>query len=170
MEKLSYKTNETVNLYIIRDKYRFCIDSVQSTQDLKAAKDIGSSSPLYAGASSKCLLSFSSRNFIVNYLREEKLTPFTKNTITNKVKLYKELENIKQRGHAESIEERTPGLASFSAPIFDYTGWLSAAISIDIPEIRFRNKNHRKVCLQELLLATNYISKSMGYSPSENNK
>jgi DNA-binding IclR family transcriptional regulator len=166
MEKLSYKINETVNLYIIRDKSSLCIDSVQAAQDLKATKDIGSSGPLYAGASSKCLLAFCSRNFIEDYLREEKLTQFTKNTLTNKVKLYKELEDIKRRGYAKSIEERTPGLASFSAPIFDHTGWLAAAISVDIPEIRFRNKNHRKVCLQEMLWATEYISKSMGYSKS----
>ena len=44
---------------------------------------VGDRSPLYAGASSKCLLAFSPQDFIENYLKKTALTPLTKNTITD---------------------------------------------------------------------------------------
>ncbi|MGI9569081.1 MAG: IclR family transcriptional regulator, partial [Desulfobulbia bacterium] len=59
MEKLQAKTQETVHLNVIDGFERVCIEHVESSQYLKASMPVGNRSPLYAGASSKCLLSFS---------------------------------------------------------------------------------------------------------------
>jgi len=163
MKKLLSATQETVHLNVIDGMERVCIDSIESPQYLKASMPIGSKSPLYAGATPKCLLTFSTKDFIDNYLKQVKLTPLTENTITSIKKFRSEMTMIKKQGYAKSLGERTPGIGSISAPVVNHRGMILAAISLAIPEIRFNNNSHRHLCLKELLNVAKQISKMMGY-------
>ena len=163
MKKLLSATQETVHLNVIDSMERVCIDSIESPQYLKAGMPIGNRSPLYAGASPKCLLSFSTQDFIENYLKQVKFTPLTENTITCKARLRSEITAIKKRGYAQSLGERNPGLGSLSAPVVNHRGMILAAISLAIPEIRFKDNNHRNLCRKELLSVTKEFSKTMGF-------
>ena len=73
MRQLLSKTQETVHLNVIDGTERLCIDSIESSQSLKASMPIGSRSPLYAGASSKCLLAYSESDFVKQYLKTTKI-------------------------------------------------------------------------------------------------
>lgn len=163
MARLLSNTQETVHLNVIEGMDRLCIDNIESPKELKASMPIGSRSPLYAGASSKCLLAFSTHDFLSNYLKNTKLHPLTKNTITNIKKLHSELARIKKQGYATSMGERNPGLGSLSAPVLDHRSRLLTAISLAIPQIRYKDNNHRKFCLRELLNTAKDCSKSLGY-------
>jgi IclR family transcriptional regulator, KDG regulon repressor len=163
MKKLLSATQETVHLNVIDGMERICIDSIESPQYLKASMPIGNRSPLYAGATPKCLLAFSPKNFIDNYVKQVKFTPLTENTITN-IKIFRsEIAAIRKRGYAKSLGERTPGIGSISAPVVNHRGMILAAISLAIPELRFKNNNHRNLCLKKLLNVTKKFSKTMGY-------
>ena len=162
MKALASLTQETVHLNVIDGMERICIESIESMQLLKASMPIGSRSPLFAGASSKCLLAYSPSKFRDSYLKQAKMTPLTHNTITDKKSLLQELSQIKLQGYAISLGERNPGLGSLSAPIFDHNDMLLAALSLAIPEIRFTTESHRFDCLNELISATRAISKAMG--------
>jgi len=163
MRSLSSLTQETVHLNVIDGMERICIDSIESPQYLKASMPIGNRSPLYAGATPKCLLAFSTQNFIDNYVKQAKFTLLTENTITN-IKIFRsEIAAIRKRGYAKSLGERTPGIGSISAPVVNYRGVILAAISLAIPELRFKNNNHRNLCLKKLLNVTKNFSKTMGY-------
>ncbi len=166
MKKLLSQTQETVHINVIDGLERLCIDTLESPQHLKASMPIGNRSPLYAGASSKCLLAFSTRNFIDNYLKNLKFTPLTENTITVTSLLWSEIERILDMGYADSLGERTPGLGSLSAPILNHRGMILGAVSLAIPEIRYKDNNHRQACLNELIKATKEFSGIMGYSGS----
>jgi IclR family KDG regulon transcriptional repressor len=124
---------------------------------------IGNRSPLYAGASSKCLLAFSGSDFIEDYLKKTVFDPITENTIVDKSRLRLEVTAIKQNGYAESMGERTLGLGSISAPVFDHQGMVIAALGLAIPEIRFQDELHRQFCIKELLSSTKQFSIMMGY-------
>ena len=163
MGHLLSSTKETVHLNVLEGLMRICIDNIESPQNLKASMPIGNSSPLYAGASSKCLLAFSPPDFIENYLNADDLVPLTDSTITNVHRLRAELAEIGRCGYAASLGERTPGLGSLSAPVFDHRGTLLASISLAIPEIRFKDSAHRKFCLKELLHTARDFSHRMGY-------
>jgi len=165
MKQLMSRTQETVHLNVIDGMERVCIDAVESPQLLKAVMPIGSRSPLYAGASSKCLLAFSADDFIGNYLESVRLIPVTRNTIVRINALKGEILKIKQQGYAISLGERTPGFGSLSAPVLDPKGIGLAALSLAIPEIRFRQKRHLSLCIKELLLTAEGISEDMGYNP-----
>lgn len=164
MRVLCSQTGETTHLNVIDGKERLCIHSIESPQHLKAGMPVGNRSPLYAGASSKCLLAFSPKEFIEAYLSETALSPLTKETITDVEKLKSELSLIRSRGYATSTGERTPGLCSMSVPIFGYGGSFIAALSLAIPAVRFNDQRHRSMCLEKLLETGERLSRKMGYS------
>jgi DNA-binding IclR family transcriptional regulator len=163
MTALLSRTRETVYLNVIEDSDRLCIESLESPQHLKASMPVGNRSPLYAGASSKCLLAFSPQDFIEDYLKGAELIPLTANTITDINRLGSEIAVTKKQGYAISLGERTSGLGSLSAPILNHRDMIVAALSLAIPEVRFRDPAHRDVCLQELLQTAKKISEISGY-------
>ncbi len=124
---------------------------------------VGNRSPLYAGASSKCLLAFSPDAFVTSYLREISPAPLTTNTIVDKPVLEAEILAIRRRGYAESLAERTLGLGSLSVPVFSHNGHLLGAMSLALPELRFRNSDHKERCLSLLLKAGRELSERMGW-------
>ncbi|MCK5348245.1 MAG: IclR family transcriptional regulator [Desulfobacula sp.] len=162
MEEVAMATLETVHLNIIEGDLRICIDNIESPKVLKAGMPIGNRSPLYAGASAKCLLAFSSEDFQDNYFKTTKITPVTENTIIQPDKLFKELYRIKEQGYAISCGERTPGLGSLSAPVFDNKGLILASLSLAIPEIRLNQEDHLSNCINILTSAAKSFSKEMG--------
>ena len=163
MQRLLSRTRETVHLNVVQNMERVCIDNIESPQNLKATMPVGSRSPLYAGASSKCLLAYSPQAFIDRYLKQVKLKPVTESTITDIQKIYAELAVIKKQGYASSLGERNPGLGSLSAPVRDHRGMLLASLSLAVPEIRYKDKKYRRVCLAELVETAKDFSKTMGY-------
>ncbi|NOX32152.1 MAG: IclR family transcriptional regulator [Deltaproteobacteria bacterium] len=162
MEEVASATHETVHLNIIEKNLRICIDNIESPKVLKAGMPIGNQSPLYAGASAKCLLAFSTEEFQDNYFKTTEITPVTGNTIIQPGKLFKELYKIKEQGYALSLGERTPGLGSLSAPVFNYKGQILASLSLAIPEIRLKQKDHLSNCINILTSASKSFSKAMG--------
>lgn len=168
LEKVAASTLETVHLSVIEKNLRICIDHIESPKVLKAGMPIGNKAPLYCGASAKCLLAFSSEEFQDNYIRTTKIKPLTQNTISQTGKLFEELYRIKEQGYAISLGERTPGLGSVSAPVFDYKGRILASLSVAIPEIRLNQKEHRTSCIDVLMRSADGFSKAMGL-PTDNN-
>ena len=163
MDRLQARTQETVHLNIIDGMERVCIEHVESGQHLKASMPVGHRSPLYAGASSKCLLAFSPAEFRQQYLSRVAAVALTENTITDSTALAVEIECIRERGYASSLGERTPGLGSLSVPVLNQNGLILAAISLAIPEIRFQDNEHRADCLGELRTAAAELSQLMGH-------
>jgi len=163
MRALLAATRETVHLNVIDGTDRVCIDHMESPQELKAIMPIGNRSPLHAGASAKCLLAFSSAAFIESYLDRAELEAFTQQTLIDTDHLKKELDRIRRQGYAASLGERIAGLGALSAPVLNHQGSLLAAISLALPEIRYRDPDHRKFCIAALLKATRDFSRHMGY-------
>jgi DNA-binding IclR family transcriptional regulator len=162
MRQLSDRTRETVHLNVVEGQERICIDTIESSQPLKASMPVGNRSPLYAGASSKCLLAFSSTDFIRQYLERIHLVPLTPETIVDRKQLAGELQKIRRHGVALSLGERTPGLGSISAPILNHSGTLLAALSLAIPELRYRDPDHRHMSLTALKHVAGELSEAMG--------
>ncbi len=163
MEDVAGATLETVHLNIIQGRVRICIDTIESPKVLKAGMPVGNQSPLYAGASAKCLLAFSEDEFKTDYFKTTGLKPVTDRTIVQTEKLVKELKKIKKQGYARSLGERTPGLGSLSAPVFNYKGEILASLSLAIPEIRFKQEDHLANCINVLTGAAASFSEAMGW-------
>jgi len=165
MESVAMETKETVHLNILEDDHRICIDTMESPMTLRAGMPLGHSSPLHAGASAKCLLAFSSPEFIQTYLKQQPLKRLTDQTLVDLQALMDELSRIRSNGYSESLGERTPGLGSLSAPIMDHRGEIIASLSLAIPEIRFAQKTHLDHCIDSLTQAARFFSHELGYLP-----
>lgn len=168
LEEVASTTLETVHLSVIEKNLRICIDHIESPKVLKAGMPIGNKAPLYCGASAKCLLAFSSEAFQDNYFSMTEIEPMTQNTIIQTGKLFEELYRIKEQGYAISIGERTPGLGSVSAPVFDYKGRILASLSVAIPEIRLNQEAHKVNCIDILTRNATAFSRAMGFQAINN--
>jgi len=131
MERLRDEIDETVSLYVRDGHERVRIQAVQSAQPIRRVATVGARLPLSVGASSKVLLAFADpavRNEVMN-------DPSWPETV-DKRKFLEQLEGIVAAGYATSFEEREPGAAAISAPIFNRSGKLVAALAVSGPSNR----------------------------------
>jgi IclR family KDG regulon transcriptional repressor len=161
LEDLHRTTQETISLYILDGDERVCIERLESPQNVRIVARIGRRLPLYAGSAGKAFLAFLPEEQREVILNSVELVPYTKNTITDKDALRKELDTIRTSGYAFSRGEWTPEASGLAAPIFGQGEEVIAAISISGPSQRFREVVIREYC-QLLKKAAQQISIAMG--------
>lgn len=157
MEKLRDSTSETVLLHVRVGLERVILEEVQSPHNLRYSSGKGDSSPIYTGAAGKVLLSELEQGDLEILLKNTRLLPITKNTITDQRVLFKEVEEARKHGYAESCGEAQEGSAAVAVPIRNYACPL--ALSIVGPESRFLLK--RMSCLDELKRSADKISRKL---------
>jgi IclR family transcriptional regulator, KDG regulon repressor len=94
-------------------------------------REIGRELPAHSTALGKVLLAYLPRNTLLVCLDELVLARRTPRTIVSRADLLVELRKIRRRGYATADEEHSRGLRAISAPIFDFTGAVPAAISLN---------------------------------------
>lgn len=90
---------------------------------------------------------------------------YTEHTLTTKAGLTAELDAAVSLGYAVVVEEFETGLNAIAAPILDYTGKTTAALSISGPVYRFDETRMRAI-VPDVLAAAAEISEKMGYRES----
>jgi IclR family KDG regulon transcriptional repressor len=139
MERLRDRLGETVSIYVRDGSERVRIQAVQSNQPVRRVAPVGARLPLYAGASSKVLIAYSDR-FV-----QEQIFGDPAWLLTIDLDQYKQqLEEIVEQGYATSFEEREPGVAALSAPIFNRHGQVAAALSVSGPASRLTMESMRE--------------------------
>ena len=132
LRRLSEVCGETVNLAI---PGRAAVDHLaqrDSRHFIGGTNWVGRAAPLHCTANGKVLLAFGAAKLPADLL--ERLTP---HTIVDRAALETELEAIRDRGYATTLEELEPGLVAVAAPVFDAAGGKAvAALSISGPTIR----------------------------------
>jgi DNA-binding IclR family transcriptional regulator len=125
-------------------------------------KQIGPRIPAYSSGAGKAFLAFLEPSELRTYFDRTDLIAHTPNTITQKKKLLRELEEIRRRGFSEDREESTPGIACIGAPIFGREGRLEAAISLSGDPERILGEQ-QKILVDLLLKTAREISRAMGF-------
>ncbi len=160
LKDLSEQLEETVYLDILDGKERVCILSFEGKQLLRSVVPVGQRSPLYAGADGKVILAYQPEEK-VEELISQGLKPFTVNTITDPLKLRRELVEIRVNGVAVSFAECTPGSVGIACPVFDQYGEVNAGIGISSPETRI-NEQLKEIYISGLKKAAQSISRLLG--------
>ena len=91
---------------------------------------IGKNAPIHTTGSGKVLLAGLTDIQVERLVKRNGLERFAKNTITELPVLLEELGRIRENGYAMDDEECEEGIRCVSAPLFDYTDRLVAAISV----------------------------------------
>lgn len=115
MQQLVAKTGESVALHIKQGEQRLCLFRVDSPQLLRDHVKAGDVLPLDRGAGGRVLMAFSGA----------------------KGKVY---DKIRKDGYIHAVSDRVPGLVGVSAPVFKGHGQLVGALTLTVPESRFKNQ------------------------------
>ena len=119
----------------------------------------------YCTSIGKVILAFLPKEDIDKYLNEVALRPFTKNTITDKSKLFEELVQIKNQGYSIDKKEYVSYMMSISAPIHGTSGKIEGGISIYSSPDDY-DENSLNEFIDPLIRTAYEISIRMGYQPA----
>lgn len=138
LRKLSKLTNETANLAILEDKEVVYLDTIESSETLRTGIVPGTRTIAHCTALGKALLAYlPNSEFVQLYRNDNNIISLTKNSISSKDELKKELRKVKENGYALDREESIEGINCVGAPILNQQGEPVAAISITGPASRF---------------------------------
>jgi IclR family transcriptional regulator, acetate operon repressor len=137
MTALRDEVDETVGLHeLLPTEERAVLDQVESHQPLRRTyTEFGVPIPLTYGAPGKVMLALLDEPRREAILRRP-IAPVTATTITDPDALRAELRRDRARRYAFSLAERTPGIRTVAAPIFDATGSVTGCLSVSGPEVR----------------------------------
>lgn len=158
MRKLVEQTSETVELNILDELSRVCVEKVDSPLDVRNFVRIGERKPLHRGASGKVLLAFHNMEEVEEILDqlEEQDEEFQKKD------LLKQLTEIREKGFYVSKGERVPGSFAVAAPILGQNGELVASLTIAGPIQRLTDQREQEL-IDKLIDCAKTISSHLGY-------
>ena len=159
-EALAADTGETVNLAILDGGRVINISEVRGAGAVAVQTWVGQSTPSHATSSGKVLLAHEPRRDLEAVLGAE-LQRYTEHTITDLAVLARELDTVRTRGWAGSVEEYELGLNALAAPVRDHDGTVVAAISMAGPSFRLTQGYFDRVT-SHLLRAADDFGRRLG--------
>ena len=152
-------TGETATLSVPGEGLAITIDFVPGPSSVQGVAQIGRPSVAHATATGKVMLAFTDVEPL-----ETPLRAYTARTITDARALRTELDRVRERGWAESLEEREDDLNAIAAPIRDARGGLAAILGLQGPAFRF-DPPAMSAALEGLRGAADEVSKKLGRRP-----
>jgi DNA-binding IclR family transcriptional regulator len=131
MRDLGARHMETVNLYVLRDICRVCVAQQESPRPLRHVVRVGDELPLWAGASSKVLLSDAPEALLARVARR---SPYGESHLET---LRTWAADTRRDGYAVSHGEREEGLSAVAVPVAGRSGAVVAALALSGPTLRF---------------------------------
>jgi DNA-binding IclR family transcriptional regulator len=166
MEALVRKVRETCYLCVAEDFRCLYIEKVECSQPVQIIHPVGKRNPMHCTGVGKALMSGMSEETIERLIASHGLDAYTRRTITDPLRLKRELESVRRRGIAVDNEELDPGVRCVAAPVRDASGKVVAALSISGPAQRFTPAALRRF-EKEVRQASIDISQRLGFAPAE---
>ena len=167
IEILSKEFNETVHLGVLDKGRVVSIEREESDKSLCSHIEIGKRTPLYCTAVGKAIMAYLSKDEVDLIVKEKGLEKYTKNTITDKEDLEKELKKIQEQGYAVDNMEHEEGVRCVAGSIRDHTGEVIASMSISGPAFRINESNVLNIA-KKVKEYCDCISEEMGYNFNQN--
>jgi DNA-binding IclR family transcriptional regulator len=159
MRALHRKTHQTVNLSVRQGDEIVYIDrSYSERSGMQVVRAIGGRAPLHLTSTGKLFLSADDPKMVRAYAIRTGRAGHNKNSITDLVKLERELSLVRARGYARDNEELELGVRCMAAGIRDDSGKLIAGLSISAPADRLQED-----WIADLINTANEISAVLGY-------
>lgn len=164
MEKAAAAFQETCNLSVLENySLVYIAQAVGTGKILMSTQRIGHVAPLYCTGAGKLMLMELPEAEIKEYLDRARPVRYTEQTVTEFEPLMRELEEARRRGCAFDNEECETGVRCVAAPIRDYSGKITTAVSVSGPVVRMTDA-HIARHLPCLLEAAGEISRLLGFS------
>ncbi len=139
-------TGETVNFVVPDENYVIYIEKCESKHSVRISTNIGTRLPMYCTAVGKAIMAFMRDPEDVSQLLDKtQLKAITRNTLTSKNDILRELEDTRKRGYAIDREELEYGLVCIAAPVINAVGVPVAALSCSAPIQRMDEENISRI-------------------------
>ena len=119
--------------------------------------------PGYASASGKLLMAYAPHDVVEEWLEKTDFVTFTTNTIVDKEKLFKELDQIRSRGVSMDREELMIQRFCIAVPIRDISGQVIASVSCS--GFKETMEQNIEALTEDIILLGKSISSELGYNP-----
>jgi sugar lactone lactonase YvrE/DNA-binding IclR family transcriptional regulator len=154
-------TGETVRLGVFDEGSVLYVDQRDHPQALRIANGVGQRAPLHASALGKAIaahMSVADRHLL---FAQGDYAALTKSTIVRREDLDHQLNLIRARGYAVSIDEQHEGVSAVAAPILDHRAEPLGAIGIVGPSFRL-NPEALHALGRDVIEAARRISGNIG--------
>ena len=170
LNELSNYFGEIINLGIKSGNYMVIIkrcfpDKTSGNHKLITNVNIGEREPLHCTGIGKLFLSEMEKEEALSIFNLQKDLGMTEMSIRDKDKFLSEIEQVKKNGYAIDDRESADDVFCIAVPLRDYTGKITAGISISVPAGRIIGDDIQKASLKMIDSAL-MISKSIGYVES----
>jgi IclR family transcriptional regulator, acetate operon repressor len=164
MTALRDEVEETVGLHsLLPNDERVVIDQVESHHPLRRTyTELGIPIPLPYGAPGKVVTAFLPEVRMEAVLQRP-LKQVTPSTVLDAEVLREEMHHARRHGFALSFAERTPGIHTVAAAIFDHSGSVVGCLSLSGPEMRMP-KDRMQSLGPRVLQAARTVSEMLGAS------
>jgi IclR family acetate operon transcriptional repressor len=161
MRRLMDDSGETVNLAVEDNGQAVYLAQIECRQVMRVFTRPGSRVPLHCSAVGKAILTAYSDRLLTKVLQQQGMPRLTVKTLMSPAQLRDDIAQARSRGYALDDEEHAVGLRCISAPIFDETSDVVAALSASGPMARITDD--RIAPLGALVIdAARAISQEMG--------
>lgn len=130
LRQLMERTGECAHLAVPAQGKVLYIDQVESPATLRVNAEVGTMNPLHCTALGKVLLAFGHLEL------PAALESFTPYTLTDPVRLGRNLEQVRAQGYAVDDEEFDLGVRCIAVPVRDFGGRVVASMGISGPATR----------------------------------
>jgi len=161
LNKVVLETGESAHIAIKNNRHVLYLNKQIGPYYSDIQTQTGSNNPVHSTSSGKVLLAYSNEETIDIILGGE-LKAYTEYTLTNPIKIRKQLKEIRRRGYAYSEGELKEENYSMAAPVFDFDGNIVCAITIVGPLARLTSKNKERF-IRLLMRAATEASERLGY-------
>lgn len=137
MTQLVDQVHETAYLCVVDQSQCLYLDKVESSQPIRTVHSLGQRNPMHCTGVGKALLSGMTNEEIDRVIAKRGLKKYTYHTITDRRRLFQEIERVRKEGVAYDNEELNTGVKCIAVPVFNRTGRVVASLSISGPAQRF---------------------------------
>ncbi|MGM0124574.1 hypothetical protein IGI37_001952 [Enterococcus sp. AZ194] len=160
LESLQAQVDETIHLGILANQEILYVNKLEpKNQTIRMSSKIGVTRPLYNSAMGKAVLAELPVEDVDLYLNENELVPYTEETITNPLKLRKELKRIQQEKIAFDDEEVERDIFCIGTALVANQK-VVGAFSISMPKYRINEELKAKI-IREVLEVKGMIEQKL---------
>ncbi len=136
LERLAHRFNETASLAYLYEDRIHVLDSIETFHEIRMSNRVGRVLPPHCSAMGKAITAFQDRELADQILEVYGLSRRTEHSITDRGRLFDELEEIRKTGIACDREESTLGGICYAAAIQTPGQPVVAALSVSTPVVR----------------------------------
>jgi DNA-binding IclR family transcriptional regulator len=133
LAQLAASTSETVSLLVMEGGTVRFIDGIESQRTVRVSARVDERKPAHATSAGKAILAALPATEVLAIYPDERLGTVTDRTLTSRLNLLAELDQIRADGFATNFEESEGGLGAVGMAVFDADARPAAAFAVAWP-------------------------------------